>query len=135
MKNFMMVAALCLIGVVPFAAVSQSAPALTILDVDEPTENVTFDGPLSSVEPAVDGKSMSDLILGEPLFPPIEGLPDAAWKERDCSGCHAWTPESLCEYATGFYLGDDADSHLSKPHPYGGTFKANMRVWAQGGCK
>lgn len=111
-----------------------SAPALTIIDVDEPVGPVTFTGPLTSADPDIDGKSLADLIVATPQFPPIEGLPDEVWKDKPCSDCHQWNAERLCEQAQ-VYRGKDAETILTKLHPFGGTFKRNLKAWADGGCK
>ncbi len=107
--------------------------------VDEPTapaapSAVFFDVPLEAGDPEVVGQTLAELIKGNPLFPPVEGLPESYWKDQQCSNCHDWQRANLCDQANT-YLSDAGSENLSKQHPYGGTFKQNLRVWAQGGCE
>lgn len=95
---------------------------------------VTFTSPLTDGSADIIGKSIEELIAGSPLFPPIEGLPEELWKAAECSDCHEWERENLCTQANS-YLSDAGAENLIKPHPYGGTFKLNLRTWAQGGCE
>jgi hypothetical protein len=68
------------------------------------------------------------------LFPPVEGLPESYWKDQQCSNCHDWQRANLCVQANT-YLSDVGSENLTKQHPYGGTFKQNLRSWARGGCE
>jgi len=95
---------------------------------------VNFTSPLTTGGEAVVGKTLEQLIVGSPLFPPIEGLPDAAWKGQTCSACHDWQRENLCTQAQT-YLNANAERALSKQHPYGGGLKANLKLWAQNDCR
>ena len=95
---------------------------------------VSFSVPLAAGAPEVAGFTIEELIAGHALYPPIEGLPEELWKEQDCAGCHEWTEANLCEQAT-FYLDDTGADSLSKPHPFGGSFKLNLAQWARGGCQ
>ena len=97
-------------------------------------EAVTFDAPLAVGGDGVVGRTLEQLITGSPLFPPIEGLPEEYWKAQSCSGCHTWQRENLCIQAQT-YLSVNAERALSKQHPYGGGFKANLRRWAENDCK
>ena len=56
---------------------------------------VRFDAPIKVGEPAIDGKSLAELIAGKPLFSPIDGLDKAEW-DRPCASCHQWNRERLC---------------------------------------
>lgn len=94
---------------------------------------VTFSTPLLQGDPAVVGKTIEELIKGMPLFPPVEGLPESFWKDQTCSSCHEWEEVNLCDQANT-YLTEAGSVNLTKPHPYGGTFKQNIRDWALGGC-
>lgn len=94
---------------------------------------VAFNRPLVASDPALDGSSLAELILGSPLYPPIEGLPEELWQGQTCANCHQWTREDLCTQGTT-YLGQIAQRSLAKEHPYGGGFKRALRVWAQDGC-
>jgi hypothetical protein len=95
---------------------------------------VTFSEPLTEGAPEIIGKSLEELIQGSPLFPPIEGLPESYWKAQECSNCHEWEQDNLCVQANT-YLTDTGSENLIKQHPYGGTFKQNLLIWATGGCE
>lgn len=95
---------------------------------------VTFSTPLTEGAPEIVGKSLEELIAGSPLFPPVEGLPEEYWKAEECSSCHEWEQANLCTQANT-YLSDAGAENLTKQHPYGGTFKQNLRNWAIGGCE
>ncbi len=110
-------------------------------DVEVPAEAAaitigpaSFRDPITEGEPHIVGKSLAELIEGSPLYPPIEGLPDEVWKGKQCNEvCHQWTKDDLCGQST-FYA-NNAESFISrKEHPYGDTFKLNLRLWAQAGC-
>ncbi|WP_109466713.1 caspase family protein [Albibacillus kandeliae] len=96
-------------------------------------ENVTFTSPIPSDTPQVNGRSIAQLIDSEPLFPPIEGLPETYWKGQHCSNCHQWTEERICTQAQT-YLSPELQHSLDKKHPLGGSFKRALKVWAEGGC-
>ncbi len=95
---------------------------------------VTFDSPLGVGGPGIEEQSLAELILGTPMFAPIDGLPEAVWKDKACSDCHQWTRDALCTQAET-YTAETATRSLEKRHPYGGVFKGSMRVWAEGGCQ
>lgn len=95
---------------------------------------VLFSQPLSEGSADIIGKSLEDLISSTPLFPPVEGLDEAYWKDQQCSNCHEWEQANLCTQANT-YLSVAGAENLIKEHPYGGTFKLNLRTWAQGGCE
>lgn len=130
-------------------ALAQDArdPAVIILDVDEAgapdgsaeeaTEAVgpvTFLSPLLGGVPEIRGRTIEQVFTeASPLFPPLDGLPEEIWKEQKCTGCHEWTRERICEQATN-YLDPAFADNLAKPHPLGGSFKANLKLWAEDGC-
>jgi len=95
---------------------------------------IAFDTPLVSDDPDLNGKTIDDLIYGTPLFAPIEGLPDALWKDAACSSCHAWTKDALCVQGMT-YTGLVETKALEKQHPYGGILKSALRTFAVEGCK
>lgn len=78
-------------------------------------------------------RSIQELSQGSPLYPPFEGLPDKMWKGQDCSNCHGWEKANLCEQGS-FYAGKDDDALSRHKHPYGGSFKATLKQWAERGC-
>jgi hypothetical protein len=80
----------------------------------------------------VNGRTFAQLIDDLPMFPPIEGLPEAFWKKK-CSACHQWDQASLCTQGTLYVTNPSAS--FRHPHPYGGALKVAMQRWAQGGCQ
>ncbi len=95
---------------------------------------LTFTMPFTSGEEPLVGRSIEQIVTLSPAFPPIEGIPDELWKGQSCSNCHQWTKEALCTQGTTYVTASD-DKAVSKPHPFGGAFKVNLRSWADGGCK
>ena len=100
------------------------------LATDEP---ILFDHPIKFGDPAIDGKSIAQLIKGKPLFSPVEGLDKSVWQDKHCDGCHEWNEARLCEQAKNFAANDV--SVLRLQHPLGTRFKVALARWAQGGCK
>ncbi|MBK0327147.1 caspase family protein [Rhodobacteraceae bacterium F11138] len=96
--------------------------------------SITFDTVLASDQPAISGRSIAELVQGSPLYPPIEGLPEAYWKDKSCSNCHQWTQDRLCTQANS-YLSLNMQRSLDKKHPFGGALKRHLKTWAAGGCK
>lgn len=131
----------------PIPAQETRDPAVIILDVDEgnaassPDKEleeavgpVTFDSPLLGGTPEMRGKTIEQVFTeASPLFPPLEGLPEEIWKGQKCTSCHQWTRERICEQATN-YLDPAFADNLAKQHPLGGSFKANLKLWAAEGC-
>ncbi|RWB10023.1 MAG: peptidase c14 caspase catalytic subunit p20 [Mesorhizobium sp.] len=94
---------------------------------------IFFDHPIDFGDPAIDGKSIAQLIKGKPLFSPVEGLDKSVWEDKRCDGCHEWDEARLCEQAKNFATNDA--SVLRLQHPLGTRFKVALAKWAQGGCK
>lgn len=94
---------------------------------------VAFNTPLGAGDPELATRSISDLIAASPRFPPIEGLPEAAWKDKTCASCHQWEQANLCTQAQTYM--NDQTRALTKEHPFGGVFKQLLRIWAEGGCQ
>jgi uncharacterized caspase-like protein len=92
-----------------------------------------FSEPMTQGTVAIVGRTIEEAASGAPLFPPIEGLPDELWKGQDCANCHQWTQTSLCDQANT-YLTEAGAASLEKQHPYGGSYKRNLKHWAEGGC-
>jgi hypothetical protein len=99
-----------------------------------PQTDITFTTPLTAGVDGVAGRSLADLLAATPLYPPIEGLPDEAWKDQPCTACHQWTVMDLCEQGKTLNR-PEMDSRLDLPHPYGPAFKRALRTFAQGGCR
>ncbi|MGE0500251.1 MAG: caspase domain-containing protein [Rhizobiaceae bacterium] len=93
---------------------------------------IFFDIPIQFGDPAIDGKSISMLIQGKPLFSPVEGLETKVW-DNHCSACHQWTKERLCEQAKVYANTDIAVLRL--PHPLGERFKVALGMWAKNDCQ
>ena len=123
-----------LVLVTAVQAQTGDAPALIIIDPSLMAPEIGFDAPLEIGDPIVDGLSLSALAQGQPLFPPVEGLPPEVWQDRQCAGCHNWDRETLCAQGQ-FYLGASGQENLVKAHPFGGGFKRALRRWAAQGCK
>lgn len=113
----------------PQATTDAATPTAAAVPVD-----VRFMQPLTIGDPAIVGKTIAQIIKSSPIFPPVEGLPEEYWKTKTCSNCHTWKQENLCEQAQ-VYIGENAARSLDKRHPFGGSFKSNLRAWAQGGCR
>lgn len=118
--------------------IAAAAPPVQTDTVAEPERAaplpVIFDQPMPEGVQEIRGKTILEAANGSPLFPPIDGLPDAMWKDQQCSNCHQWTRDALCTQAMS-YLETSATRALEKQHPYGGSFKRNLRTWAQGDCE
>lgn len=93
---------------------------------------VFFDIPVNFGDPDIDGKSIAQLIQGKPHFSPIEGLDKSVW-DRECSGCHQWTKERLCDQAKNYVTNDAYVMRLK--HPLGTRFKVALGRWAANGCQ
>lgn len=102
-------------------------------DDEMPIQPVTFNEVLFRDVPQIDGKSIAQIIEGSPQYPPIEGLPDSVWKEKQCTDCHKWNADRLCEQGNT-YLTEVGRFALDKQHPMDG-FKQVLRDWAAGGCE
>jgi len=112
----------------PAPASASSASAATASSQD----TVTFNGIIKEDPTPINGSSLVQLIQSVPEFPPIEGLPEDAWK-KTCNNCHQWNQQSLCVQAK-LYV-NDPKMMLRIQHPFGGPEKVAMMKWAQGGCK
>ena len=97
-------------------------------------QSVSFTTPLSSAIPQVNGRTIAELIDTEPLFPPIEGLPESYWKGQTCSNCHQWNRDRICTQAQN-YLKVEMQRSLDKQHPMGGDLKRNLKAWAEADCQ
>jgi hypothetical protein len=123
-------------GPAAVAAAPQAAapPPQPSIDGGSLPGSVSFSVALQNVATEIDGRSIEQLIAGSPLYPPIEGLPEEAWKGQTCSNCHAWTRNALCDQART-YLSASAARSLQKPHPLGAAFKSVLGIWASGDCR
>lgn len=94
---------------------------------------VAFQTPIADGTPEITGKTIEELIASTPLYPPIEGLPDEAWKDQKCSNCHQWEKANLCEQGV-FYVNAPDFAAAETQHPLGGAFTLTLRRWAELGC-
>lgn len=95
--------------------------------------SVSYSAPLAFGDSHIMGRTLSQIIQSSPAYPPIEGLPDAIWKDKTCASCHTWTRQDLCVQANT-YVSMDPTKYREKKHPFGGLLKMNLRNWAQNGC-
>ncbi len=95
---------------------------------------LTYTTPLGVGGPGIAEFSIEQLARAQPLYPPIEGIPDELWKGENCTACHTWTREALCTQGET-YVGVSMERALVKQHPLGGVFKQGLRRWAEGGCQ
>jgi len=117
----------------PPKVATKPAPEST-QDASADLNGVSFDQPLAVGDPPIVGKTIEEVVKLTPLFPPIEGIPEELWKGQTCSNCHNWTREALCTQAKT-YLALNAQRALGKEHPFGGSFKRNLKAWGAGGCR
>ncbi len=96
--------------------------------------SVSYDVPLAFGNEILIGRTLSEIIETSPEYPPIEGLPEAMWKEQTCKSCHTWTRQDLCTQANT-YVSMDPAKYREKMHPFGGLLKINLRNWAQNDCE
>jgi len=96
--------------------------------------SVTFDAPLQFGHEDIVGLTVGQVLESSPAYPPVEGLPEEYWKLQTCVGCHSWTQANLCTQAQS-YQNQDPSQYQEKMHPFGGTFKINLRNWAENGCE
>jgi hypothetical protein len=104
------------------AAAAAAPPPDDVLRFSEP---VPF-GPFP-----VNGRSIEELAAGTPQFPPFDGLDESVWK-KNCSACHKWDRQSLCEQGASYAKNPRYALRLS--HPYGG-FSVALMTWAKTGCQ
>jgi hypothetical protein len=120
----------------PPAAAPKPQPAPATANAPPPDifghSAITFTGKITEGPTPVNGSSLAQLITGTPIYPPIEGLPDAVWK-KTCNSCHQWNQQSLCVQAKLY--AKDPKMTMRIQHPYGGPEKIAMMKWAQGGCQ
>jgi hypothetical protein len=94
---------------------------------------VRFSDPIPFGPVTVAGKTLEQLASADsPLFPPLEGLPEALWK-KPCATCHTWTKETLCEQGARYVK--DPTLAFRNQHPYGGPMKVTLLEWAKQGCQ
>jgi hypothetical protein len=94
---------------------------------------VRFSDPIPFGPVSVAGKTLEQLANADaPLFPPIEGIPEALWK-KPCAACHKWNKETLCDQGAT-YVKNPAGAFRNQ-HPYGGPMKLTLLEWAKQGCQ
>ncbi|WP_172327958.1 caspase family protein [Mangrovicoccus sp. HB161399] len=118
----------------PSAAAATPAPGAPAAEPEAEPAPVFFDRPMTEGAPEIVGRTIMEVTGLSPLYPPIEGLPEEIWKDKQCSSCHSWTREALCTQAQ-VYLGESMTRAVAKEHPLGGSFKRNLRAWAANDCR
>ncbi len=127
----------------PEAPVEDEAPAEVValpgqiapdLQAEIAAADVTFSGLITVGSPEIVGHSIENLIKSQPLFAPIEGLPEEAWKGLVCTDCHQWNQAALCDQGK-FYISQEPPEALEAQHPLGGTFKLTLKRWAEQDCQ
>lgn len=68
-----------------------------------------------------------------PSYPPLEGLPAAAWQGKACADCHSLTVTELCGHSE-LYNTANFDFDAGTQHPLGASFKKMLAGWAEQGC-
>lgn len=124
------------------AALGSAAPAAPAPTAQAPAATppaagaqrvVRFSDPIPFGPVSVAGKTLEQLAAADvPLFPPIDGLPEALWK-KPCAACHVWTKETLCNQGAQ-YVKEPALAFRNQ-HPYGGPMKVTLLEWAKQGCQ
>ena len=104
------------------------------LQAEIAASDVTFTGLIKFGPPEIVDHSIESLISSQPLFAPIEGLPEEAWKGLVCSNCHQWEKAALCDQGK-FYVAQEPPEALEAQHPLGGAFKLTLKRWAEQGCQ
>ncbi|QIE54405.1 caspase family protein [Pikeienuella piscinae] len=94
---------------------------------------ISFTALLEAEDAAIAGRSLETLTTSTPHYPPVEGLPESYWKTQECSYCHNWSRQALCDQGD-FYNRNAAETPTRIRHPYGGAFKTKLAEWAAGGC-
>ena len=95
-------------------------------------DGLRFDQPVPFGAKPVLGQTLEQLANGEPLFAPIEGLPENLWKKA-CTTCHKWNKARLCDQGASYVK--SGKSAFRHQHPYGGPYKLALMRWASSGCK
>ena len=115
-------------------AQTEAAPGVNGNLLIEPGEEgpIKFDVKLDLPDTPMDGRSIEELIVGTPLFPPIEGLDKSIWEKKPCGTCHQWTKERLCVQAKTYIGAEHMVGRLE--HPYGLPFKQALERWGEAGC-
>ncbi len=116
-------------------AQAETPPAVDGNLLIEPGDDaaVTFTQKQDMPGTPLNGKSIEELVVGKPLFPPIEGLDESIWKDKPCGTCHQWTKERLCVQAKTYVGREQMVERLA--HPYGLPFKELLERWGEGGCQ
>ena len=112
----------------PQQKATQAAPTKAAAADDQ---TLRFEQPIPYGAQQVKGKTLKELVEGQPMFPPIEGLPANLW-QKNCSSCHKWNAKTLCEQGRS-YLPRAAEIFRHQ-HPYGGAYKLSLMRWAKTGC-
>jgi hypothetical protein len=91
-----------------------------------------FDQPLPFGPTPVYGRTIKQLAESVPLFPPVEVQDEALWK-RNCSTCHKWDQQTLCQQGASYVA--NPGNVLRHQHPFGGPYKVALMRWSKSGCR
>lgn len=119
---------------VPSSNTQQQTASTEVAAIGHRGGAVTYQSPIAFGLDEIRGKSIEEVFQTSPSFPPIEGLPDAVWLGKECSGCHNWSREDLCGQGR-IYAEVDEKTLTGKEHPHGGGFRTHLGKWAEDGCR
>ncbi|MBX2881146.1 MAG: protein kinase [Granulosicoccus sp.] len=111
---------------------SSSAP-IAVATAEKTVREIFIDKPLPE-DTNIPARTILQLTSTSPVFPPVEGLDESAWKGQNCASCHDWTKDNLCEQGK-FYISRNESSIQRISHPFGGLLKSALKVWAEQGCR
>ena len=97
-----------------------------------PEDMLRFDQPIPFGPYPVNGHSIAEMIQGQPLFSPIDGVDESVWK-KDCKSCHQWNKDRMCQQGATYVQAPK--NVLRVQHPFGGVFKIALMRWAKSGCQ
>lgn len=84
-------------------------------------------------EVALTSATLDTLFDGQPLFAPVNGLPQSVWADKSCSDCHQWSALDFCDQAQTYTQASFSLDGRSE-HPFGHDFILQMRDWAYDDC-
>ena len=115
------------------AAPPATAPSAASKSAAATSEDILrFEQPVPFGPFPVNGNTIKQLADSIPLFPPIEGQDQALWK-KNCSTCHKWDRQTLCQQGANYAA--NPQTILRLQHPFGGSFKAALMRWSKSGCQ
>ena len=116
----------------PEAPAASGAPNTAATAAAHPEDKLRFDQPIPFGPYPVNGHSLKEMTVSEPMFSPVEGLDEKLWKKK-CTSCHQWNKDRLCQQALTYLRAPK--NVLRIQHPFGGTLKVALMRWARSGCE